>query len=156
MDTLSIDFPSASQSPWSVIRLLDYPKSLHEPGPFTPFGSAVSSVASEEGDIYIHGGWDYEGKAKGGLWRLTAGGESISCSLVVTNVTAKTPGPRARHAGLLVGNTFIIFGGEGSLSVGKTWDDTLYLFNTRKDLSSMYKTRSLMTLSLTRMVSSET
>jgi len=73
-----------------------------------------------------------------GLWRLTTDGEEISCSFVPTIVGAGTPGPRARHAGLLVGNIFTVFGGEGRESGGETLDNTLYMLNVCKDLPSIY------------------
>lgn len=47
----------------------------------------------------------------------------------VTSVTAG-PGPRIGHRSLLVGNAFIVFGGDTKASPDDPLDDTLYLLNT--------------------------
>jgi hypothetical protein len=44
------------------------------------------------------------------LWMLETGGESVSCSAMVTR--SKAPEPRVGHAGLLIGNAFVIFLGD--------------------------------------------
>ena len=40
------------------------------------------------------------------------------------------PGPRVGHASLLVGNAFIVFGGDTKVNESDSLDDTLYLLNT--------------------------
>lgn len=58
---------------------------------------------------------------------------SMQCYPIQTQ--ADGPGPRVGHASLLVGNAFIVFGGDTKLEDGDVLDDTLYLLNTCKDHS---------------------
>jgi hypothetical protein len=65
---------------------------------------------------------------KGDLWMVEVGNGSMNCFPV--NTTSEGPGPRVGHASLLVGNAFIVFGGDTKLEDGDLLDDTLYLLNT--------------------------
>lgn len=65
---------------------------------------------------------------KGDLWMVEAGTTTMSCYPVAT--TSEGPGPRVGHASLLVGNAFIVFGGDTKMDDGDMLDDTLYLLNT--------------------------
>jgi hypothetical protein len=65
---------------------------------------------------------------KGDLWMVEVGNGSMNCYPV--NTTSEGPGPRVGHASLLVGNAFIVFGGDTKLEDGDLLDDTLYLLNT--------------------------
>jgi len=65
---------------------------------------------------------------KGDLWIIEGGNSSPSCYPVQT--TAEGPGPRVGHASLLVGNAFIVFGGDTKVEENDVLDDTLYLLNT--------------------------
>jgi len=44
--------------------------------------------------------------------------------------TAEGPGPRVGHASLLVGNAFIVYGGDTKMEDSDVLDETLYLLNT--------------------------
>lgn len=44
--------------------------------------------------------------------------------------TAEGPGPRVGHASLLVGNAFIVYGGDTKMDDSDVLDETLYLLNT--------------------------
>ena len=65
---------------------------------------------------------------KGDLWIVESGGGNMACFPAST--TSEGPGPRVGHASLLVGNAFIVFGGDTKLDEGDLLDDTLYLLNT--------------------------
>lgn len=67
---------------------------------------------------------------KGDLWMIESGGSNLACYPVGT--TFEGPGPRVGHASLLVGNAFIIFGGDTKMDERDKLDDTLYLLNTCK------------------------
>lgn len=67
---------------------------------------------------------------KGDLWMIEAGGHNLACYPVGT--TFEGPGPRVGHASLLVGNAFIVFGGDTKMDERDKLDDTLYLLNTCK------------------------
>ena len=67
---------------------------------------------------------------KGDLWMVEAGSANMACFPIAT--TSEGPGPRVGHASLLVGNAFIVFGGDTKLDEGDVLDDTLYLLNTCK------------------------
>ncbi|KAI1260340.1 hypothetical protein F5Y18DRAFT_432291 [Xylariaceae sp. FL1019] len=116
--------PNASLYPWSQ-RRLTFTSNI--PSPFPRYGAAVNSVSSKEGDIYIMGGLINSSTVKGDLWMIEAGG-NLSCYPLPT--TAEGPGPRVGHASLLVGNAFIVYGGDTKIEESDTLDETLYLLNT--------------------------
>ncbi|KAF4634383.1 hypothetical protein G7Y89_g3715 [Cudoniella acicularis] len=116
--------PNASLYPWSR-RQLTYTTS--HPSPFPRYGAAVNSVASKEGDIYLMGGLINSSTVKGDLWMVEAGG-NMACYPLAT--TAEGPGPRVGHASLLVGNAFIVYGGDTKMEDSDVLDETLYLLNT--------------------------
>lgn len=97
------------------------------PSPFPRYGAAVNSVSSKEGDIYVMGGLINSSSVKGDLWLIEAGG-SMACYPLST--TAEGPGPRVGHASLLVGNAFIVYGGDTKIDELDVLDETLYLLNT--------------------------
>ncbi|KAK4200592.1 putative Tip elongation aberrant protein 1 [Triangularia verruculosa] len=115
---------NASLYPWSQ-RRLTYTSS--HPSPFPRYGAAVNAVSSKEGDIYVMGGLINSSTVKGDLWLIEAGG-NMSCYPLAT--TAEGPGPRVGHASLLVGNAFIVFGGDTKIEETDVLDETLYLLNT--------------------------
>ncbi|TAQ88580.1 hypothetical protein B7494_g3099 [Chlorociboria aeruginascens] len=116
--------PNASLYPWSQ-RRVTYTTS--HPSPFPRYGAAVNSVASKEGDIYLMGGLINSSTVKGDLWMVEAGG-NMACYPLAT--TAEGPGPRVGHASLLVGNAFIVYGGDTKMEDSDVLDETLYLLNT--------------------------
>jgi hypothetical protein len=116
--------PNSSLYPWSQ-RRLTYTTS--HPSPFPRYGAAVNSVASKEGDIYLMGGLINSSTVKGDLWMVEAGG-NMACYPLAT--TAEGPGPRVGHASLLVGNAFIVYGGDTKMDDSDVLDETLYLLNT--------------------------
>ncbi|KAK7739016.1 Negative regulator of mitotic exit [Cytospora paraplurivora] len=116
--------PNSSLYPWSQ-RKLNFTSS--HPGPFPRYGAAANAVSSKEGDMYVMGGLISSSTVKGDLWMIEAGG-SLSCYPLAT--TAEGPGPRVGHASLLVGNAFIVYGGDTKIEESDTLDETLYLLNT--------------------------
>lgn len=64
---------------------------------------------------------------KGDLWMIEAGGSMVCYPLATT---AEGPGPRVGHASLLVGNAFIVYGGDTKIDETDVLDETLYLLNT--------------------------
>ncbi|KAK3987427.1 putative Tip elongation aberrant protein 1 [Cladorrhinum sp. PSN332] len=116
--------PNASLYPWSQ-RRFTYTSS--HPSPFPRYGAAVNSVSSKEGDIYVMGGLINSSTVKGDLWMIEAGG-NMACYPLAT--TAEGPGPRVGHSSLLVGNAFIVFGGDTKIEETDVLDETLYLLNT--------------------------
>jgi hypothetical protein len=119
--------PNASLYPWSQ-RRLTYTTS--HPSPFPRYGAAVNSVSSKEGDIYLMGGLINSSTVKGDLWLIEGGSPNLACYPLAT--TAEGPGPRVGHAALLVGNAFIVFGGDTKIEETDILDETLYLLNTCK------------------------
>ncbi|KAI1111885.1 hypothetical protein F5Y14DRAFT_289623 [Nemania sp. NC0429] len=115
---------NASLYPWSQ-RRLTYTSTV--PSPFPRYGAAVNSVSSKEGDVYIMGGLINSSTVKGDLWIIEAGG-NLACYPLAT--IAEAPGPRVGHSALLVGNAFIVYGGDTKIDETDTLDETLYLLNT--------------------------
>ncbi|KAL8708094.1 MAG: hypothetical protein Q9220_006947 [cf. Caloplaca sp. 1 TL-2023] len=116
---------NAALYPWSQ-RRLTFTSST--PNPFPRYGAAVNAVASKEGDLYLMGGLVNGSTVKGDLWMIEAGAQTLPCYPVGT--TYDGPGPRVGHASLLVGNAFIVFGGDTKVDDRDKLDDTLYLLNT--------------------------
>ncbi|TGJ82823.1 hypothetical protein E0Z10_g5945 [Xylaria hypoxylon] len=115
---------NASLYPWSQRRLTF---TSNVPSPFPRYGAAVNSISSKEGDIYIMGGLINSSTVKGDLWIIEAGG-NLSCYPLAT--AAEAPGPRVGHSSLLVGNAFIVYGGDTKIDETDVLDETLYLLNT--------------------------
>ncbi|KAL9004384.1 MAG: hypothetical protein Q9188_002800 [Gyalolechia gomerana] len=116
---------NAALFPWSQRRLTF---TSSQPNPFPRYGAAVNAVASKEGDLYLMGGLVNGSTVKGDLWMIEAGAPSLPCYPVGT--TFEGPGPRVGHRSLLVGNAFIVFGGDTKIDDRDELDDTLYLLNT--------------------------
>ncbi|KAF2738450.1 hypothetical protein EJ04DRAFT_587071 [Polyplosphaeria fusca] len=116
--------PQDSPYPWSA-RKLNFTTSAT---PFPRYGPAINSTASKDGVIYIMGGLVGGSTVKGDLWVTEMGNGSLACYPIST--TGDGPGPRVGHASLLVGNAFIVFGGDTKLDDNDDLDDTLYLLNT--------------------------
>lgn len=112
--------------PWSQ-RRINY--TAAHPPPFPRYGAAVNSVSSKEGDIYMMGGLINSSTVKGDLWMIEAGG-NMACYPLAT--TSEGPGPRVGHSSLLVGNAFIVYGGDTKIDESDVLDETLYLLNTCK------------------------
>ncbi|KAI6370779.1 hypothetical protein MCOR07_000163 [Pyricularia oryzae] len=119
-----VSSPNSNLYPWTQ-RRLNYTTS--HPSPFPRYGAAVNSTSSKEGDIYVMGGLINSATVKGDLWMIEAGG-NLSCYPLST--TAEGPGPRVGHASLLVGNAFIVYGGDTKIDEADVLDETLYLLNT--------------------------
>lgn len=111
--------------PWSQQRL-DFISS--QANPFPRYGSAANAVASKDGDIYLIGGLINGSTVKGDLWIVEAGDRALNCYPIST--TSEGPGPRVGHASLLIGNAFIVFGGDTKIDENDPLDETLYLLNT--------------------------
>lgn len=73
------------------------------------------------------GGLINSSTVKGDLWMIEAGG-NMACYPLST--TAEGPGPRVGHSSLLVGNAFIVYGGDTKIEETDVLDETLYLLNT--------------------------
>lgn len=117
--------PNDSPYPWSQKRLNF---TVSHVNPFPRYGAAVNATASKDGSVYLMGGLINGSKVKGDLWMVEAVPNSMTCYPVAT--TSEGPGPRVGHASLLVGNAFIVFGGDTKMDEGDMLDDTLYLLNT--------------------------
>ncbi len=74
------------------------------------------------------GGLINSSTVKGDLWMVEAGGADLACYPLATH--AEGPGPRVGHASLLVGNAFIVYGGDTKMDDGDVLDEALYLLNT--------------------------
>jgi hypothetical protein len=127
--------PSADTSPypWSQ-RRLNF--TVTHVNPFPRYGAAVNGSASKDGSVYLMGGLINGSTVKGDLWMVEAGTQQMSCYPVAT--TSEGPGPRVGHASLLVGNAFIVFGGDTKMDEGDMLDDTLYLLNTCKSEAAQF------------------
>ncbi|KAH9868231.1 hypothetical protein J1614_007303 [Plenodomus biglobosus] len=115
--------PAESPYPWSSRRL-----TFTAGNPFPRYGAAINATASKDGTIYLMGGLVGGATVKGDLWLTEMGNGSLACYPIST--TGDGPGPRVGHASLLVGNAFIVFGGDTKLADNDDLDDTLYLLNT--------------------------
>jgi hypothetical protein len=62
------------------------------------------------------------------LWMVKSRAGNLSCYPIAA--VSESPSPRVGHAALLVGNAFIVFGGDTKIDESDTLDDTLYLLDT--------------------------
>lgn len=118
-----------SPYPWSQ-RRINF--TVSHTNPFPRYGAAVNSTASKDGSIYLMGGLINGSTVKGDLWMVEAAGPGANMTCYPVATTSEGPGPRVGHASLLVGNAFIVFGGDTKMDEGDMLDDTLYLLNTCK------------------------
>ncbi|KAJ4286828.1 Negative regulator of mitotic exit [Kalmusia sp. IMI 367209] len=116
--------PESSPYPWSTRRL----NFTTNASPFPRYGAAINSSTGSSGVIYMMGGLVGGATVKGDLWVAEMGNGSMACYPIST--TGDGPGPRVGHSSLLVGNAFIVFGGDTKLDENDDLDDTLYLLNT--------------------------
>ncbi|KAF2757426.1 hypothetical protein EJ05DRAFT_389232 [Pseudovirgaria hyperparasitica] len=116
--------PGDSPYPWSQ-RRINFSANAN---PFPRYGPAVNSSASKDGIVYLMGGLVNGTTVKGDLWMCEAGNANMPCYPVPA--TGDGPGPRVGHSSLLVGNAFIVFGGDTKMDEGDQLDDNLYLLNT--------------------------
>lgn len=124
--------PSDSPYPWSQ-RPLQFSASG---SPFPRYGAAVNAAASKEGWIYMMGGLVNSQTVKGDLWMIELATGQMACYPVTP--ASEGPCPRVGHSSLLVGNAFIVFGGDTKVEEGDVLDDTLYLLNTGMFLVNLY------------------
>jgi hypothetical protein len=108
--------------PWSKRRLAFIDGHL---SPFPRYGAAANAIASRRGDIYLMGGLVGGSTDKGDLWMIEAGSSNLACYPIAS--TMQGPSPRVGHASLLVGNAFIVYGGD---TMPDVLDETLYFLNT--------------------------
>lgn len=87
------------------------------------------------------GGLINSATVKGDLWMIEAGG-NLSCYPLST--TAEGPGPRVGHASLLVGNAFIVYGGDTKIDEADVLDETLYLLNTCTSAKALHGSGSVL------------
>src|SRR5437764_9095493 len=97
--------------PWSQLHF-----TLH---PFPRYGAAVNAVASNDGDAYLMGGL-IGSVATSDLWMVASRAGKWSCYPIAT--LSEGPSPRVGHAALLVGNAFIVFGGDNKKGESDTLD----------------------------------
>jgi hypothetical protein len=131
-----------SPYPWSQ-RKLNF--TVSHTNPFPRYGAAVNATSSRDGSVYLMGGLINGSTVKGDLWMCETGPGDMSCYPVAT--TSEGPGPRVGHASLLVGNAFIVFGGDTKMDEGDVLDDTLYLLNTCEKFSEPINHPSRLTTS---------
>lgn len=98
-------------------------------------------MASKEGDIYMMGGLIDGSTVKGDLWMVESSGGGLNCVQVPT--VSDGPSPRVGHASLLVGNAFIVFGGDNKVNETDSLDNTLYLLNTCRYNTPFFSTPGL-------------
>lgn len=122
----NLDVHSKDLYPWSR-QALDLSKCSIEPIPCA--GAAVSQICSSEGNLYLHGGKIHDDTNNHDIWTIETK-ERPTCYPMTT--TSTTPSARNAHAGLFVGNTFLIFGGFTQVSEESLEDNNLYLLNTSK------------------------
>lgn len=107
----------------------NFPWSKHEilgDNPFPRYGQASNNTTIRDStEIYLFGGlvnnWPQNDVH---LFDIS----NMSCKRLTT--TGEAPSARLGHSAFLVGNAFIIFGGDTKASPYDALDDTLYLMNT--------------------------
>ena len=134
--------PHPAPYPWSQRKLnLNPPVTLPRPGvlppqtpspsPFPRYGHALPSTATSSGELFLFGGLVRE-RVRNDLYLIST--RELSATLLQT--AGEIPSPRVGHASALVGNVFIVWGGDTKTNnkskPGGSHDDGLYLFNLCK------------------------
>lgn len=122
---------AADQTPWKKRKLFN--------SPFPRFSHAASALTSDQGAVYLMGGLSHNA-VYGDMWVI----EPIKQSKGSSNGTSKNfpyiaspienfervPSPRTGHASVLIGNAFIVFGGDTVIDANDQFlDNKLYFFN---------------------------
>lgn len=74
------------------------------------------------------GGLTEGATVKEDLWVVESRDRPLVCRQIPT--TSQGPGPRVGHASLLIGNAYIVWGGDTKVDQDDVLDVTLYLLNT--------------------------
>ncbi|KAK9481329.1 hypothetical protein V1514DRAFT_323551 [Lipomyces japonicus] len=107
------------QFPWSQLRLNGTAI------PFPRYGHTSSNEPTRNGEIYIFGGLR-GAEPMNDLWVIECGSLNVRQIQSISDLVS----PRYGHASCLVGNAFIIFGGDTRVSENDALDDHLYFLNT--------------------------
>lgn len=115
----------ASLSPWKRHKLFD--------SPFPRYRHAASSILSDKNEIFLMGGLK-EGSVFGDTWKISPQldeNDSLSFSALNVEIANNTnPPARVGHSSILVGNAFIIYGGDTvDTDFNGFPDNNFYLFN---------------------------
>ncbi len=118
-------------SPWSQ-QTLNISADLQ----FPRDGIAMSQTCSNEGDLYLQGGRFEDLPIDHDFWIIKTNWPPTCYQIATPSEATEGLGPHSRsgHAALLVGNTFIIFG--GNLRNERFMDDNLLLLDTSKVVSA--------------------
>jgi hypothetical protein len=123
--------------PWSVHHLNLLPPNLlsqnaspsgPSPSPFPRYGPALPATATAAGELYLFGGLA-QGSESNDLYVFSTG--DLSATLLQTS--GDVPSPRVGHAGALVNDVLLIWGGDTNVGrqevPNEPQDDSLYLLN---------------------------
>lgn len=104
------------------------PPSGPSPSPFPRYGPALPATATTAGELYLFGGLA-QGSESNDLYVFSTG--DLSATLLQTS--GDVPSPRVGHAGALVNDVLLIWGGDTNVGrqevPNEPQDDSLYLLN---------------------------
>ena len=122
----SKEFFPWSQQPLNISTDLQFPRD----------GIAMSQTCSNEGDLYLQGGRFEDLPIDRDFWMIKTNGPPTCYQTATPSGATKGLGPHSRsgHAALLVGNAFIIFG--GNLRDEDCVEDNLHLLDTGKAVAA--------------------
>lgn len=117
--------PTAIVSPWRKRKLYN--------SPFPRFSHAASSITSDQGAIYLMGGLS-SNAVYGDMWVIEPikqeGKSNYPYIASPIENFERVPSPRTGHASVLIGNAFIVFGGDTVIEENDQFlDNRLYFFN---------------------------
>lgn len=112
-------------SPWRKRKLYN--------SPFPRFSHAASSITSDQGAIYLMGGLS-SNAVYGDMWVIepikNENSENYPYIASPIENIERVPSPRTGHASVLIGNAFIVFGGDTVIDEHDQFlDNKLYFFN---------------------------
>lgn len=117
--------PRKLHSPWKKRRLYN--------SPFPRFSHAASSITSDQGGIYLMGGLS-SNAVYGDMWVIEPikNDNDPNYPYIASPIenAERVPSPRTGHASVLIGNAFIVFGGDTVIDENDQFlDNKLYFFN---------------------------
>ncbi|BFZ64595.1 Negative regulator of mitotic exit [Saitoella coloradoensis] len=123
-------------------RTPSFPWSSHTlptPHPFPRYGHASPATSGPNGEVYIFGGL-VRSKPRNDLWVLKPhpSDPKLGWDVRIVQTFGEPPGRRVGHAAALVGNAFIVFGGDTKVTLDGAEDEVdltphdadLHLLNT--------------------------
>lgn len=94
---------------------------------FPRYGAGAAQACSKDGQLYLQGGLVDASTVKSDMWSIET--RTSGQPWITMQTSFAGPDPRVGHAALLVGNAFIVYGGDTKIDDRDELDSSLWLLN---------------------------